>query len=85
MPRKYKKIWDAIKQVKVGQEVPVRVHKTAAKTLRQAVLKEKSMETAPKKQLGMRYAGKLEIREEPVPNTDTVIVYFKLSWDGTRL
>ena len=84
MPRKYQKIWEAIKSAPVGKEVQVKVHATAAKTLRQAVLKEKSIETAPRKQLGMMDAGKLEIREEEATPTGYVIVFFKLTWDGTR-
>jgi hypothetical protein len=87
MPRKYESIWLAIKTAPVGEEVPVKVHGTAVRTLRQAVLKEKSMETAGRKRLGMRFAGKLEIREvtDGVHPHGYAIVYFKLSWDGSRL
>lgn len=84
-PRQYQSIWEAIKAAPVGKEVPVKCHATASKTVRQAVLKEKSRETASRKQLGMRYAGKLEIREEPAVPNGYVILFFKLSWDGTRL
>lgn len=84
-PRQYQSIWEAIKAAPVGKEVPVKCHATASKTLRQAVLKEKSMETASRKQLGMRYAGKLEIREAPAVPHGYVILFFKLQWDGTRL
>lgn len=84
-PRRYQSIWEAIKAAPVGKEVPVKCHATASKTLRQAVLKEKSLETASKKKLGMRYAGKLEIREAPAVPTGYVIIFFKLSWDGQRL
>jgi hypothetical protein len=87
MTRRYEPIWHAIKAAKVGTEVPVKVHGTAAKTLRQAVLKEKSIETAQRKKLGLPFAGNLEIREvtEGVVPTGYCIIYFKLSWDGTRL
>ena len=84
-PRQYQSSWEAIKKVPVGTELPVKCHATASKTLRQAVLKEKSLETATKKKLGMRFAGKLEIREAPAVPNGYVIVFFKLSWDGTRL
>ena len=85
-PRQYQSIWEAIKKAPVGKEVPVKCHGTANKTVRQAVLKEKSRETASRKQLGMRFAGKLEIREEVAgaPN-GYVILFFRLQWDGTRL
>ena len=90
MPRKYQPIWDRIKAVKVGEEVPIKVHETAVKTLKAAVFKEKSIETASKKRLGMPFAGNLELRLE-LPTAENkikvgwVIIYFKLSWDGTRL
>jgi len=84
-PRQYQPIWNAIKTAPVGEEVQVKIHGTASKTLRQAVLKEKSIETAARKKLGMRFAGKLEIRELPCYPNGYVIVFFKLSWDGTRL
>lgn len=87
MTRRYEPIWKAIKDAKVGVEIPVKVHGTAAKTLRQAVLKEKSIETAQRRKLGLPFAGKLEIREdhEGVNPSGYCIIYFKLSWDGTRL
>jgi hypothetical protein len=87
MPRKYESIWAAIKAADVGVEVPIKVHGTAAKTLRQAVLKEKSLETAIRKKVGLRYAGKLEIREvtEGVHPHGYCIIYFKLTFDGTRI
>lgn len=85
MPRQYERIWHAIKDADVGKEVPVKCHATAAKTVRQAVLKEKSAETASRKKLGMPFAGKLSIREEPCKPHGYVILFFKLQWDGTRL
>jgi hypothetical protein len=87
MSRKYEPIWEAIKKLPVGVELPVKVHGTAVATLKQAVLKEKSRETAARKRLGMRFAGKLEVREvtEGVTPHGYAIIYFKLSWDGTRL
>jgi hypothetical protein len=87
MTRKYQPIWEAIKKADVGTEVPIKCHGTAVNTLRQAVLKEKSRETAARRRLGMRFAGNLEIRvvTEGVVPTGYALVYFKLSWDGTRL
>lgn len=83
--RKYQPIWEQIKATPVGTEVPVKCHATMVATLRQAVLKEKSLETSQAKKLGMPYAGKLEIREEKAFPTGYVIVFFKLQWDGRRL
>ena len=87
MTRRYETIWQAIKDTPVGNELAVKVHGTAAKTLRQGVLKEKSAETAQRKKLGLRFAGRLEIREvtEDVQPSGYCIIYFKLSWDGNRL
>jgi hypothetical protein len=87
MPRKYQPIWEQIKKADVGTEVPVKCHGTAVETLKQAVLKEKSRETSAKKKLGLRFAGPLEIRvlTEGVQPKGYAIVYFKLTWDGTRL
>lgn len=85
-PRRYQPIWEMISKLPVGEETPVRVHHTAAKTLIQAVSKEKSRETASKKQLGMRFAGKLAIRETVCPKDEEFrVIYFQLEWDGRRL
>lgn len=83
--RKYYSIWEAIKKAPIGTEVQVKCHATAAKTLRQAVLKEKSIETSAAKKLGMPYAGELEIRESAATPTGYMVVFFKLQWDGRRL
>jgi hypothetical protein len=87
MPRKYQPIWEAIKNADVGTEVPIKCHGTAIATLKQAVLKEKSRETAIKKAVGLPFAGPLEIRvvTAGVHPHGYAIVYFKLTWDGTRL
>lgn len=85
MPRKYAAIWQQLKKVPVGQEVPVKCHATMVKTLKQAVMKEKSRETADLKRIGEMYAGKMEIRVEAAAPTGYVIVFFKLQWDGTRI
>lgn len=87
MTRKYQPIWESIKAVDPGTEVAVKVHGTAEKTLRQAVLKEKSRETAIRKKLQMPRAGKLEIRVQTdgVNPNGYVIVYFKLDWDMRKL
>lgn len=85
MPRKYHAIWQAIKTADVSVGVEVKCHWTAVKTLKQAVFKEKSMETAQRKKVGMLYAGKLDVTERPAKDPDYVIVCFKLQWDGTRL
>jgi hypothetical protein len=85
-PRKYFPIWEMISKLPVGKETPVRVHHTACKTMIQAVSKEKSIETASKKKLGMRFAGKLVVRETVDPSDGEFrIVYFSLEWDGRRL
>jgi hypothetical protein len=85
-PRKYAAIWDAISAAEVGKIVSVRVHETAAKTVRQAVCKEKSRETAERKRLGMFAAGKLIITETPdKKDAEFVILNFSLEWDGRRL
>lgn len=85
-PRKYYPIWEAISKAKVGEAVPVRVHRTAVDTLIQAVSKEKSRETATKKKLGMRFAGKLVIAKQiDEKDPEFVIVRFSLEWDGRRL
>lgn len=87
MPRKYQGIWEQIKNVDVGKEVPVKVHGTFVRTLKQAVLKEKSIETSARRRLGLLHAGRLEIRvvTKDVKPAGYAIVYFKLSWDGTRI
>lgn len=86
MARRYQPIWQKIKEVAVGKQVPVRVHESAVTTLIQAVKKEKSMEVAEKKKLGMRHAGTLQI--ERIPDKQKpgfVIVKFSLDWDGNKL
>lgn len=84
--RRYQIIWEAISTAKVGVKVPVRVHESAVATLIQAVSKEKSRETASKKQLGMRHAGKLVVdRGKEVDANGCIIVQFSLEWDGRRL
>lgn len=87
MTRKYEPIWEQIKLAPVKDGVQVKVHGTFVRTLKQAVLKEKSIETAARKRLGMTFAGKLEITviTEGVQPHGYAIVHFKLSWDGTRL
>lgn len=83
--RQYQPIWEAIKVAPVGKETPVKCHATASRTLKQAVFKEKSRETASRRALGMRFAGKLEVREEPAKPHGYVVVFFRLQWDGSRL
>ena len=86
MPRQYEPIWEGIKKLPVGKELPIRIHTSSLARLKKAVLKEKSRETAARKRLGMRFAGDLEIRVETCDKDKTYsIIYFKLSWDGTRL
>jgi hypothetical protein len=87
MTRRYEAIWQAIKAAKVGTEVPVKVHGTAAKTLRSGVWKEKSRETATRKKVGLPYAGRLVIREvtEGVHPHGYCILYFKVEFDGTKI
>ena len=83
--RKYESIWLRIKEVPVSTIVEVKIHKSHADTLRRGVWKEKTRETGIRKKLGMRFAGRLEINQRPVPGTDSVILSFALSWDGTRI
>lgn len=89
--RKYQPIWEAISKAKVGDVTSVRVHETAVATLIQAVSKEKSRETAERKRLGMSFAGKLVVRQEPEKDKKTeretgwIIVRFSLEWDGRKL
>jgi len=85
--RQYESIWLAIRNAPTGTVTAVKIHATASKTLRQAVFKEKSLETSQRKKLGMRFAGKLEVTEqlEGVVPHGYVILNFKLSWDGTKL
>lgn len=87
MTRRYAPIWQAIKAAKVGTEVPIKVHGTSANTLKKAVWKEKSRETATRKKIGMRYAGRLECRivTEGVHPHGYCLLYFKLTFDGTRI
>lgn len=84
--RRYQGIWLELSKVPVGKPVSVRVHKSAAQTVRQGVCKEKSIETAVSRKLGMWHAGKMEISEMPDPkNPHYVIISFTLSWDGRRI
>ena len=85
MSRKYQPIWEAVKTADVGTEVQVKCHGTAVTTLQQAVFKEKSIETASRKKLGMRFAGKLRVRVVAAQPSGYAIVFFKLEWDGTKL
>ena len=83
--RKYAVIWETISATPVGQVTQVRVHKTAAATLIQAVSKEKSRETADKKRLGMPFAEPLKVATKEVDAAGYQIVEFSLEWDGRRL
>lgn len=83
--RRYESIWKAISTADVGVKVPVRTHHTAAKTLIQAVCKEKSRETSEKRKLGMRFAGKLVIEKGEPDDKGLVVIQFSLEWDGRRL
>lgn len=83
--RRYTSIWKAISAAKVGDKVPVRTHSSAAKTLIQAVCKEKSRETSEKRKLGMPFAGKLVIEKGEPDSKGLVVIQFSLEWDGRRL
>jgi hypothetical protein len=83
--RKYQSIWKAIKDAPLTTGVQVKCHGTASKTLRQGVLKEKSIETSIARKLGIPRAGRLEITEEEATPSGYVIVWFKLQWDGRKL
>ena len=86
--RQYERIWLAIKELPIGGELAVRVHVSAKARLIQAVKLEKTKEVAIKRKLGLPRQGPLCIRvgeDTPKNSRDAVIVYFKLSWDGTKL
>lgn len=88
--RMYESIWKQLKAVDVGIPVAVKIHASASRRLIQAVKKEKTIETAQKKKLGMRFAGKMDIDICACEVTDKdfkthVIVKFTLTWDGQRL
>lgn len=82
--RQYEKIWIELKKLPVGAELGVRTHHTAAKRLIQAVKLEKTKEVAVKKKIGMMRAGPLKIRTT-TDESEHVVVYFSLTWDGSKL
>lgn len=83
--RKYSPIWEAISKVPVGTEVPVKVHRTAAATLVQAVSKEKSQYNAIRTKLQMPRAGKLIVKREEPDDKGYQIIKFSLEWDSRKL
>lgn len=83
--RRYAKIWKAISAADVGKPVQVRVHHSAAKTLIQAVMKEKSRETAMLSKLDMLRAGKLEITRGAIQIDGYQIITFVLPVDGRKI
>lgn len=83
--RKYEKIWTAISKASVAEPVQVRVHYSAAKTLIQAVLKEKSRETAIRAKLDMLRAGKLTVKRGEVQKDGYQIITFILPVDGRKI
>jgi hypothetical protein len=84
--RKYYPVWKAVSAADVGVPVQIRVHNTRVQTFKQAVCKEKTIETAIQKKLGMRFAGKLIFKLEPCPiKPDYSIVSISLEWDGRKL
>jgi hypothetical protein len=85
MARRYEAIWENLKKIPVGQEVQVKCHATFVNTLKQAVMKEKSRETALREKLGMEAAGKMQIRTEPAQPSGFVCVFFKLTWDESKI
>lgn len=85
MTRRYQSIWAAISTANVGAPVIVTVHYSAVKTLRQAVSKEKSRETAIKRKLGLPFAGKLIVKESEPDSSGRVKIEFRLDYDNRRL
>lgn len=83
--RKYAKIWEAISKAPVASPVEVRVHHTAAKTLIQAVFKEKTRETALRAKLDMLRAGKLEVKRGTVQTDGYQVITFILPVDGRKI
>lgn len=84
--RRYEPVWKQLSETPVGQFVKVRVHESAAVTFRQAISKEKSRETAEKKKLGMRFAGKMVITSEAEEGNPGYLIFtLSLEWDGRRL
>ena len=86
--RQYESIWLQIKTVPTKQEVAVRVHCDASKTLIQAVKLEKTKQVAVKKRLGILTQGHLNIRvteDTQKKCADFCIIYFSLKWDYSKL
>jgi hypothetical protein len=85
--RQYQAIWEAIKKLPVKQELAVRVHSSAVSRVKQAVKLEKTKEVAVKKKVGMMRPGPLVIRvaADTKVGSDFKIIYFSLSWDGSKL
>jgi molybdenum-dependent DNA-binding transcriptional regulator ModE len=82
----YQSIWLRIKQVKMGEEVQVRIHTSVAARLIQAVRKEKTIETAAKKKLGMPYAGMLKVRRAiDTNNPNFEHIYFSIPYDWSKM
>lgn len=80
-PRQYQPIWEKIKATTPGDEVVIRVHASATKTLVQGVRKEKSKENAIRRQLGMTSDSQLLNQVVPDPqHAGFELVKFKLSW-----
>lgn len=86
--RQYESIWLGIKALPTRDELPVRVHKDAAKRLIQAVKLEKTKEVAVKKKIGMLRPGRLIVRrtEDTVKqHPDFAVIYFSLREDYSKL
>lgn len=87
--RKYQPIWEAIKTASIQRPVQVACHPDYARTLIQAVKKEKTIDVAIRKRLALPRQGTLKISKEPetINNrlTGRIVVSFILKWDGTQL
>lgn len=74
MPRRYQVIWD---KLKVSKQVTVRCRPDKKDTLIQGVMKEKSKENAPRKNLDLPSYGRLEHNTVKIA-ADMVAITFHL-------
>ncbi len=71
MARRYKELWDTLK---IKKKVTIRCRPEKMPTIIQALMKEKSMENAPRKALDLPSFGRLEYKA----NKEDGTVTFKL-------
>jgi hypothetical protein len=87
--RMYESIWQAIKKLEDGKELPVRIHNSAKARLIQAVKLEKTKDVSGKRKVGILTQGPLVIRSTvdttAAASKDFSVVYFSLKWDWSKL